>query len=88
MSEEEQEVLKTFKSGLGLTSAEREILANYIDKLQKENEFRKTAIEVDTILRNYNIEEIEKLQKENKELNKTIEQLENTIVELSTAMEE
>lgn len=36
------------------------------------------------IISNY----IEKLQKENKELNKTIEQLENTIVELSTAMEE
>ena len=31
---------------------------------------------------------IDKLQKENKELNKTIEQLENTIVELSTTMEE
>lgn len=38
MSEEEREVLKTFKKGLGLTSAEREILVNYIEKLQKKNE--------------------------------------------------
>lgn len=37
-----------------------------------------------SIILNY----IDKLQKENKELNKTIEQLEDTIVELSTAMEE
>lgn len=35
MSEAEKEVLKTFKSGLGLTGAEREILVNYIEKLQK-----------------------------------------------------
>jgi len=41
MSEEEKEVLKTFKSGLGLTSAEREILVNYIDKLQTKCENQK-----------------------------------------------
>ena len=35
MSKEEKEVLKTFKSGLGLTGAEQEILSNYIDKQQK-----------------------------------------------------
>ena len=35
MSEEEKEVLKTFKSGLGLTCVEHKILVNYIDKQQK-----------------------------------------------------
>lgn len=41
MSEEEKEVLKTFKNGLGLTRAEQEILVNYISKLQKELDLEK-----------------------------------------------
>lgn len=39
MNKTEQEVLKTLKSGVGLTSAEQEILTYYIDKLQKEDEY-------------------------------------------------
>lgn len=35
MNKTEQKVLETLKNGFGLTSAEQEILANYIDKLQK-----------------------------------------------------
>lgn len=66
MSVEEQEVLKTLKNGFGLTSAEREILANYIDKLELENKaltirlkhlFKSNIIrsydEVDIINKNY-----------------------------------
>lgn len=41
MNKTEQEVLKTLKSGVGLTSAEQEILTYYIDKLQKEDEHLK-----------------------------------------------
>ena len=38
MNKTEQKVLETLKNGFGLTSAEQEILANYIDKLQKKEE--------------------------------------------------
>lgn len=44
MNKAEQEVLKTLKNGLGLTSAEQEILVNYIDKLQKEIEKKDKVI--------------------------------------------
>lgn len=53
MNKEEKEVLKTFKSGLGLTSAEREILANYIDKLQKENEKLRKQVDIEFVEENY-----------------------------------
>ena len=45
VSDEEKEVLKTFKSGLGLTSVEQEILLNYIEKLQKENQELKEKLD-------------------------------------------
>lgn len=82
MSEEEKQVLKTFKSGLGLTSAEREILVNYIDKLQKEiDKIRQVEIEVikENTMFSEKIDEqsriIDKLQKENQELKEKYENI-------------
>lgn len=66
MSEAEKEVLKTLKSGVGLTGAEQEILVNYIDKLQKENEESKELY--DKLFNGYN-----KLVQEHLELEKTID---------------
>ena len=91
VNKEEQEAieyLKAFQKDL-YGASEKNLMAiyidrvwNYIDKLQKENEDMREELQmyVDT--------DVMKLQEENKELEKTIEQLENTIVELSTAMEE
>lgn len=44
MSEEEQ-VLKTYKEGYGLTNVERTILLNYISNLQKELDKKDKVIE-------------------------------------------
>jgi len=68
MSEAEKEVLKTLKSGVGLTSAEQEILVNYIDKLQKE-------LEEKTIILMVGADKVKQLEKENEEL-KSKKQLE------------
>lgn len=73
MSEEEREVLKTFKKGLGLTSAEQEILVNYIDRLQKELEQAKKQLDLDYVDNNFVSKD--KIKDKIKELENNIENL-------------
>ena len=46
LSEEEKQVLQTFKNGLGLSYAEEEILLNLIDRLQKELDKKDKVIDL------------------------------------------
>lgn len=73
MNKEEKEVLKTLKSGVGLTSAEQEILVNYIDKLKKENKKYIDVFNATEKIMNRQERTKDKLLKENVELQKELD---------------
>lgn len=87
MNKEEIEVLKTFKNGLGLTSAEREILGNLIDKQQKEIEQLKEQrkelnLENQALYESINCNDNNMLARRYYRLQKEIEELKNDNIKL------